>query len=214
MPSSQALRYEDDPRRKERYRREIAALRESAARYRREYEELRGRMTGAPAALDDVANRLGRMDAKLDALLEGQEALRSDLADLRRTLLNRFDAGERALIAAWTERLDRAQLETVAAILEALETGSVPRREMEATLAAVRNVLAALQRGGIPLPAEARGLQEAVDAPRLDVQHKFKVTIPVIPGLLAYEGKIGLGSGADLEAAWRRLVEWVKGRGR
>ena len=207
-----ALRYEDDPRRKERYRREIAQLRESAARYRREYEELRRQAPAAAVALGAISNQLDRMDARLDALLQGQEALQVSLSDLRQTVLDRFDTGERALIAALTEHLDRAQLETVAAILEALETESISRQEMEATLKVVREALAALQQSGVLSPERYRNFQEAVDAPHLDVQHKFKAAIPMIPGLLAYEWEIGLGSGADLEAAWRRLVEWAKGR--
>jgi len=207
-----ALRYEDDPRRKAKYRREIEDLRESAARYRREYEELLGQAPAATATLSTIGNQLGRMDAKLDALLQGQEAVQTSLSDLRQTVLDRFDTGTRDLIAALTEHLDRAQLETVAAILEALETESVSRQEMEATLVAVQEALVALQQSGVLSPERYQNLQETVDAPHLDVQHKFKAAIPIIPGLLAYEWEFGLGSEADLETAWHRLVEWAKGR--
>ena len=212
-----ALRYEDDPRRKARYRREIGQLRESAARYRREYEQLRAQVVGEPtAAMTDVADRLGQMDAKLDALLEGQAAIRGDLVALRRTVLDRFDAGERALIAAWVERLDQAQLETVATVLEAIDAGTIPTRELEETLVAVRAALTELREGGTPLeerlpPGAVERLAEAVDAPRLDVRHKLKVALPIIPWLLSYEGEIELGSGLNLEEAWRRIVSRVRG---
>ena len=157
------------------------------------------------------------MDAKLDALLEGQEAIRDDLVALRRTVLDRFDAGERALIAAWVERLDQAQLETVATVLEAIDAGAVPTRELEETLVAVRAALTELREGGTPLeerlpPGAVERLAEAVDAPRLDVRHKLKVALPIIPWLLSYEGEIELGSGVDLEAAWRRILRKIRGR--
>lgn len=42
------LRYEDDPRRKAKYSREIEQLRESATRYQKEYSELRMQITGEP----------------------------------------------------------------------------------------------------------------------------------------------------------------------
>jgi len=166
--------------------------------------------------LRQVADRLGQMDAKLDALLEGQEAIRDDLVALRRTVLDRFDAGERALIAAWVERLDQAQLETVATVLEAIDAGTIPTRELEETLVAVRAALTELREGGTPLeerlpPGAVERLAEAVDAPRLDVRHKLKVALPIIPWLLSYEGEIELGSGLNLEEAWRRIVSRVRG---
>jgi len=67
-----ALRYEDDPRRRARYRREIERLRESATRYQGAYDELRAQATGeAPAALQELAAQLRQMDARLEGLLKG-----------------------------------------------------------------------------------------------------------------------------------------------
>ncbi len=64
-----ALRYEDDLSRRARYRREIKRQRESAARYQREYDELRTWVIGEPpAALQGVTTQLQYMDAKLDTL--------------------------------------------------------------------------------------------------------------------------------------------------
>jgi hypothetical protein len=65
-----ALRYEGDPRRRAKYRREIEQLRESAARYQREYSELEAQVSGEPSGkMRDVAAQLQQMDTKLDALL-------------------------------------------------------------------------------------------------------------------------------------------------
>jgi len=47
-----------------------------------------------------------------------------------------------------------------------------------------------------------------VDDPHVDVKHKLKVMIPVLP-FLAYEGEIALGSRAKLQEIWRALREWV-----
>ncbi len=206
------LRYEDDPRRKARYRKEIEELRKSATRHRQEYEELRATAGEPTLVMADVADQLGQMDAKLDTLLDGQGAIRGDLSGLRRAILNRYEVGEQAIIAAMVKHLDQAQLGTVAAVLEVTDAGTLSRREMEEILTAVQDALAMLRQSGAQLPRQAQRFQEVVDAPHLDVQHKFKVAIPIIPGLLAYEGEIGLGSGADLEAAWHRLVERMKGK--
>ena len=210
-----ALRYEDNPRQKARYQREIEQLRKSAARYRQEYEELQAQTPGEPTpAMTDVADRLDQMDTKLDALLEGQEAIRGDLTDLRRAIFSRYEAGEQAIVAAMVERLDRFQLKTVAAVLEAIDAGVIPIRELEETLEAVRAALAALQTSEAGRPPEIEGVAEAVSAPHLDVRHRLKVVLPIIPSLLSYEGEIELGSGVDLEAVWDRLVQWVKSRSR
>jgi hypothetical protein len=65
-----ALRYEDDPRRRARYRREIEQLHESVARYQREYSELEAQVAGEPSGkMRDIATQLQQMDTKLDALL-------------------------------------------------------------------------------------------------------------------------------------------------
>ncbi len=72
-----ALRYEDDLRRRARYRRETEQLRESLARYQKEYDELRAQVIGEPPAeMQDVVTRLQQMDTKLDTLLTGQRTIR------------------------------------------------------------------------------------------------------------------------------------------
>lgn len=208
-----ALRYEDDPRRRAKYRREIEQLRESADRYRQEYDELQAQVTGEPSvAMQDIAAQLRQMDTKLNALLAGQAAIRDDLSDLRQAVLARFDAGERTIIAAVVEQLDQSQLATVQAVLDAIETVHVPESELQETLTAVQCALSEIRQQEIALSdptlvSEATRLSEVVDAPKLDVKHKLKVTAPIIPLILSYEGKVELGSGLNLEAAWQRLVQ-------
>ena len=45
-----------------------------------------------------------------------------------------------------------------------------------------------------------------MDTPALGVAHKLKLTVPIIPFSLGYEGEIQLGSRMNLEMAW----EWLK----
>ena len=126
------LRYETDPRRLARYRREIVRQRESLTQYRQEYDELRGQGTGGvPAGMQDTADMLHRMDAKLDGLLSGQKVIHDDLKDFRKTLLARFDASEQTLIKAIVERLDQNQLSTVQSILYGMEVNRVPESELQ-----------------------------------------------------------------------------------
>jgi len=211
------LRYEDDPRRRARYRREIEQLRDSATRYQQQYDELRMQVTGEPPqALQDIATQLYQMDAKLDVLLAGQVAIRNELTDLRQAVLAHFDASEQTIIAALVERLDQSQVATVQSVLDAIEVEDVSERELQEALVAVQNALVEIRQRGAAFPdptlvGGAERLLEVVEAPVLDVKHKLKISVPLILPILSYEGEVELKSGLNLEAAWQRLVAKVRG---
>lgn len=140
------LRYETDPRRLARYRREIVRQRESLSRYQQKYDELRGQGTGeSPAGMQDTADMLHQMDAKLDGLLSGQKVIQDDLKDFRKTLLARFDASEQTVIKAIVGRLDQNQLATVQSILDGMEANRVPESELQETLNAIQQSLSEIK---------------------------------------------------------------------
>jgi hypothetical protein len=211
------LRYETDPRHLARYRREIERQRESLTRYQQEYDELQKQVTGVPSAeMEDTADLLQQMDAKLDDLLEGQESMQDDLKDLRKTLLARFDASEQVIISTIVQRLDQNQLATVLSILDEIETHSVPQNELQETLSALQQALLEIRQTEMrlydsQLMCEANDLSEMVDDPKLDVTHKLKVSVPIIPLILSYETEFKLKSGLNLKAAWQRLKARVRG---
>ena len=211
------LRYETDPRRLVGYRREIERQRESLTRYLQEYDELQKQVTGEPSAeMVDTADLLRQMDAKLDDLLAGQENMQDDLNDLRKTLLARFDTSEQAIISAIVQRLDQNQLATVQSILDEIEAHSVPENELQETLSALQQALLEIRQTEMglydsQLTSEAKDLSEMVDDPKLDVNHKLKVSVPIIPLILSYETEVELKSGLNLKAAWQRLKARVRG---
>lgn len=208
---AQDLALLDDPRRQAGYLREIGALRQSATRYQQEYTELHAQVTGKPpAAMQDVATQLEQLDFKLDTLLAGQRATHEDLTYLRQDLLTRYDTGEQITIVAIIQQLSQFQLATVHAVLEALEANKVPEAEMEQLLAVAQQMLTVFQQHGVALPAQHQ-VAEAIAAPTLDVKHKLKITLPIIPLLLGYEGEVELENAIDLEAAWRQLVARIRG---
>jgi len=212
------LRYETDPRRLARYRREIERQRESLSRYQQEYDELRGQLTGdPPAGMQDSADMLRQMGAKLDGLLSGQSAIQKDLKDFRKTLLARFDDSEQTIISTVVQRLDQNQLVTVRRILGEIETHRLPESELQETLSAVLQAISEIKQNEAGyydsrLVSEAANLSEMVDDPKLDVNHKLKVSIPIIPLILSYETEVGLKSGLNLKTAWQRLKAW-RGKG-
>jgi len=213
------LRYETDPRRLARYRREIERQRESLSHYQQEYDELRRQGTdGPPAEMQDTADMLHQMDAKLDDLLGGQKVIEDDLKDFRKTLLARFDASEQTVITAIVERLDQNQLATVQSILDGMEVNRVPESELQETLNAVQQSLSEIKQNKTGMydsqvVSESKNLSEIVDDPKLDVSHKLKVSVPIIPLILSYETEVGLKSELNLKAAWEGLTARVRGKG-
>jgi hypothetical protein len=211
-----ALRYEDDPRRRLRCRREIEQLRGSATKYQREYAELRVQVTDGPLKMvQNIASQLRQMDVKLDTLLTGQTATQDSLSGLRQAMLACFDASEQTIIAAVVEQLDQTQLGTVQAILDDLEAEQVTGSELQNTLTAVHHVLTEIQQREtilteLALADEVERLSHVVDAPKLDVKHKLKVAVPIIPLILSYEGEIELESRLDLEAMWQQLLVRIR----
>ena len=168
-----------------------------------------------PPAENEAGKKPGPMDTQLDALLAGQTAIRQDLSGLRQAVLARFDVSEKTIIATVIERLDQGQLATVQAVLNAIEAGLVPIGELEETLVAVQHTLSEIQQQGVALldstlASEVKRLSEIVDAPKLDAKHKLKLTVPIIPVFLSYEGEVELKSGLNLEAVWKRLVGRVR----
>ena len=211
------LRYETDPRRLAGYRREIERQRKSLTRYQQEYDELQKQVTGVPSAeMEDTANLLQQMDAKLDNILSGQKDMQDDLKGLRKTLLARFDASEQAIITAIVQRLDQNQLAIVQSIVDEIEIHSVPENELQETLSALQQALLEIRQTEIglydsQLMSEAKDLSEMVDDPKLDVTQKLKVSIPIIPLILSFETEVELKSGLNLKTAWQRLKARVRG---
>jgi len=212
------LRYETDPRRLARYRRAIERQHESLAHYQQEYAKLCGQLTGEPPAeLQNTADMLRQMDAKLDSLMGGQKAIQDDLEDFRKTLLARFDDSEQTIISTVVQRLDQNQSATVQSILDEIEANRLPESELQETLSAVLHALSEIKQNEAGyyesrLVSEATNLSEVVGDPKLDVNHKLKVSIPIIPLILSYETEVGLKNELNLKTAWQRLKAW-RGKG-
>ena len=112
--------------------------------------------------------------------------------------------------------LPESEPSELAGLLDALETRTFPADELGRHLAAIQMALAEIsiraeQIGDRQLVESARQVTELASAPGLDIKHKLKVTIPIVPVLLSYEGAFELGSRLNLEAAWRALRGWITG---
>lgn len=145
----------------------------------------------------------GQMQAGLRSLQAGQAAL-----------IARLGLAEQRILAPILARLDAQEATLLNAILDVLESDAVAADELERHLAVIEAALDEVQRraAGIKsrqLVESVHQVAELASAPGLDAKHKLKVTLPIVPAVLAYEGEIELSSRLNLEETWRALRRWI-----
>jgi hypothetical protein len=196
----EALRYETNPRVMGGYRRDIERQQESLTKYKQEYAELKQELAGTPdAQMQNVEGQLQQMDAKLNVLLSGQVAIYENQNQIRQDLLNRYDAIERTIISTITQQFNETQLVLTQNLIDALEANLISEQEMQQMLVVLEERIPAL-------PPSQAAVAEIIKDPELDAKHKLRVTLPIIPMLVEYEGELELGSGFNIKSAWEQLV--------
>jgi hypothetical protein len=131
-------------------------------------------------------------------LLSGQIAIYENQNQMRQALLERYDATEQAIIGSIAQQLDQTQLILIQNLLEALEANLVSEPEMQQMLAVLEERLPSL-------PPSHAAIAEIIKDPELDVKHKLKVTLPIIPMFVEYEGELELGS-FNIKSIWKQLI--------
>jgi hypothetical protein len=194
------LRDETNPLNRSKYRRYVEQLQESMKRYRQEYEDLRVQLPQSESSqIITLGDQLDQMDHKLDLLLEGQSVVYQSLTEVQRGLLGHYSTIEQPLLRSVIEQLNQQQVFLTQAFLDAIATHQLSEPEVQEMWAVVEERLP-------ELPASQAKVAEIVKDPKLDAKHKLKVTLPVVPLLVNYEGEFELGTGFNLKAAWERLI--------
>ncbi len=164
----------------------------------------------APTPLFEILPVLTGIKKSVDDIEVGILELKTGQA----RILARFDESEQRILSPILGRLDEQETALTAAILGALETRAFPAEELGQHLAAIHLALAEInartaQISDQQITEAARQVAEIADDPGLDVKHKLKLTIPIVPLLLNYEGELELSSGLNLRKAWQSLRGWV-----
>lgn len=205
-----ALHFEDDPRRKLKYQREIELLRESAEHYQQEYEDLK-RLT----AIEPPPDKL-KTECELQEIKSKLVELQSELSALRQDLIARFDAGERTIVATVINELNQSQLEMTTNVINAMEADRIQENDLKEAISAVQKVIIELlkepRRHDPKMISEATSLYKALDDPKLDLAHKLKLSVPIIPFILEYEGQVELKGRLNLKSVWQTLKDKAQSR--
>ena len=225
------LRYETEPRRVMGYRREIKRQQESLMHYEQEYRELQNnitielpvekentedRMQQIGIDIQQISMKIRQIDTKIDQICEGQEDIKIELTALQKSLLARFDDNEQVIVSTIIDQLDQTQLALMQDMIDIIEADRIPESELHETLNTVQQALSEIKSKEAEcydsqLRVGIKSLSEIIDDPRFDVNHKLKVSLPIIPLILSYETEIQLISGVNLKAAWKGLKDRVRG---
>ncbi len=165
------------------------------------YLARRGQPGLAPGEVTEVQSVLLRIQ---EQLVQGFQ----DVLQGQGTLAAHFDMVIQALAAVLIARLDERERRLSEEILAVLESGAVAADELERHLEVIEAAVAQV-RSALP---ELNPAAQVLSAPGVDVQHKLKLAIPIIPTLLSYEGEFALGQSMDLEALWEKLTRLVRRR--
>jgi hypothetical protein len=190
---------EDNPGIKSKYRRRIESLKQQKVEYEKEFEELKIQADyGHSLQAHNLSEQLQKIDNKIELLLDNQVAL-------GQALLLHFSSEEQNLIRPITQQLDSANLIQMQAFIEAIDTNRASDEEIQLVLTEVQQLLKVIKEHNLSLPVNSEAIIEIVNSPTMDAKHALKVSIPIIPFILAYEGELGLGTGINLKETWQHL---------
>lgn len=164
---------------------------------------LRGQPPGAPMSAQELRGLLAQMQAQVQQV---DMTMRAGFT----AVLTRFDLSEQRIVGPILARLDVQHAAQVAALLDALDAAALAQAEMAQLLAPVSAALVEVRaRAAQPLLPEVSQAADLIEAPGLDVKHKLKLSIPIIPFLLDYEGELEFDVRANLETAWQALKRLI-----
>ena len=190
---------ESDPATKNKYRRRIEDLRQQCDSYEKELVIIQDQLTDKQPQeqISIIKSQLQQVDEKLNWLAGGQAAF-------YQAVLAHFTTEETAIIEPITRQLEESQIVEVESVLKAIEFNQVGEEETNLVVAQLKKALAEAKEKDLKLPSGNEAVIEALNYPTLDAKHALKVSIPIIPFILSYEGELGLGAGVKIREIWER----------
>ncbi|MEM7580959.1 MAG: hypothetical protein AAF316_14145 [Cyanobacteria bacterium P01_A01_bin.80] len=196
--------HETDPSIKNKYRRRVEKLTEQRYSYQEELIAIKNQLNNEQAKEQvlNIESQLKQIDNKLIWLVDSQAAL-------HQVILAHFVVEDRNLIAPIVNQLEEAQIVEVNSVLKAVESNQISEVETRILVSQMQKALTLMKEKGFMLPSGNEALDEIINYPTIDAKHALKVTVPIIPFILSYEGELGLGAGLKIKEVWNSLKNKV-----
>lgn len=190
---------EDDPGKRSKCRRRIESLKQQQIQYEEEFLNLQVQLESyCPQRVQTLSSQLQVVNNKIDFLLESQ-------LHLFQALMLHFSPEEQDFLSTLSRKLDQSELVKVKAFIEAIDEDLISEESVHLMLSEARQMVKISQEKVLDIPEENAIIAEIINSPEIDAKHALKVSIPIIPFILAYEGELGLGTGINIKEAWKGL---------
>jgi len=135
------------------------------------------------------------------------------------SILDRFELNEKKILLPVLELLNKnkselsEELENIECLLNSIKENQISRELIEETMTATRMIITEMKSMQIQDSEIGKNLvawDAIINSPELKIENKIKITIPIIPWLLSYEGAYSFQTGAKLDEAWRKLCACIR----
>ena len=137
------------------------------------------------------------IDKDQTLLKEYEDALRYETDPLKKAEYSDYIRRQRAAIEQYKQEYWQLQQQNW---LQTLERHPLPEKQTRKALAAIEKQLPALA----PQRAD---LAQTLNSPNLSADHKLKLSLPLIPFILNYEGEFGFSGDVNIRTILNQLIE-------
>lgn len=144
------------------------------------------------------AEQSGIVDEISDVVRQETERIREQLSEKMKQISSEI-----------LQQLSYAQIAIINALTIAADESRIQENDVAELLQAVSALRDNLPAGHAAASA-LQSLAPVVDDPKANISNRLKVTLPIIPLLLSYEGEYELSSGINLRSILQRVVEKIR----
>lgn len=207
------LFYETDPIKRAKYERDKKRVVETLEGHRKEIETLERLSVADKSAGTEVTSQIKSINEKLDSLQSGHEELSHELASLKAQVLQGLGANYGESLEPVVRSLGAANLRAAQTAIERVDSTDLDEREAGEILEAVKTAANHLVKTDLikepSLRANISKLAGAIEDSKLELKHRLKMSIPLIPFLLSYEAEASWNNALNLEKA----TKWFRTKG-
>jgi HEAT repeat protein len=161
---------------------------------------------------EELPSKLTKIELALSYILN-EWPIDYDVRKKLDEIFDRFKTSEQKILSSVFERLDKDKLEIVCSLLDAIKENKIPKELTEETLKATKDFITEIKSMQIQDPELVKCVdswEDAMNSPELGIENMIKVTIPIIPFLLTYEGSYKFQTGLKLDSVWDKLRAFIR----